>query len=162
MQGAMWLGSQNNPFKQPEAGDFQLTDVFSVFHLMVDGEKMSKSRGNFYSADQLIDEMGYDADQIRYFLCTLGLAEKPSNFDFNTFNERNKFLAGPMNAAIEKPISAVHTRFEGKIPAGKLIEKIEGYIGPDGGFAELETETLRYINGMVIWIRKRQEHDRQN
>jgi methionyl-tRNA synthetase len=69
--------------------------------------------------------MGYDADQIRYFLCTLGLAEKPSNFDFNTFNERNKFLAGPMNAAIEKPISAVHTRFEGKIPAGKLIEKIE-------------------------------------
>ncbi len=125
MQGAMWLGSQNNPFKQPEAGDFQLTDVFSVFHLMVDGEKMSKSRGNFYSADQLIDEMGYDADQIRYFLCTLGLAEKPSNFDFNTFNERNKFLAGPMNAAIEKPISAVHTRFEGKIPAGKLIEKIE-------------------------------------
>jgi methionyl-tRNA synthetase len=125
MQGAMWLGSQQNPFKQPEAGDFQLTDVFSVFHLMVDGEKMSKSRGNFYSADQLIDEMGYDADQVRYFLCTLGLAEKPSNFDFNTFNERNKFLAGPMNAAIEKPISAVHSRFEGKIPAGKLIEKIE-------------------------------------
>ena len=49
--------------------------------------------------------------------------------------------------------------YEGR---AKLIEKIEGYIGPDGGFAELETETLRYINGMVIWIRKRQEHDRQN
>jgi methionyl-tRNA synthetase len=125
MQGAMWFGIQNDIHKQPVAGDFQLTDVYSVFHLMVDGEKMSKSRGNFYSANELIEEKGFDPDQVRYFLATLGLAEKPSNFDFNTFNERNKFLAGPMNAAIEKPISAVHTRFEGKVPEGKLLEKAE-------------------------------------
>jgi methionyl-tRNA synthetase len=125
MQGAMWLGSQENIHKQPEAGDFQLTDVYSVFHLMVDGEKMSKSRGNFYTANQLVEEMGFDPDQVRYFLATLGLAEKPSNFDFMTFKERNKFLAGPMNAAIEKPISAVHSRFEGKVPDGKLLEKAE-------------------------------------
>jgi len=125
MQGAMWFGIQNDIHKQPVAGDFQLTDVYSVFHLMVDGEKMSKSRGNFYSANELIEEKGFDPDQVRYFLATLGLAEKPSNFDFNTFNERNKFLAGPMNAAIEKPISAVHTRFEGRVPQGKLLEKAE-------------------------------------
>jgi methionyl-tRNA synthetase len=30
-----------------------------------------------------------------------------------------------MNAAIEKPISAVHSRFEGKVPEGKLLEKAE-------------------------------------
>ncbi|MCM2349392.1 MAG: class I tRNA ligase family protein [Bacteriovoracaceae bacterium] len=125
MQGAMWLGSQKDIHKLPAAGDYQLTDIFSVFHLMVDGEKMSKSRGNFYSADQLTEEMNYDPDQVRYFLATLGIAEKPSNFDFKTFIERNKFLAGPMNAAIEKPISAVHSRFEGKVPDGKLLEKAE-------------------------------------
>jgi methionyl-tRNA synthetase len=116
MQGAMWFGVKDN---------YTLTDVFSVFHLMVDGEKMSKSRGNFYSGDQLTQEMGYDPDQIRYFLSTLGIAEKPSNFDFNTFKERNKFLAGPMNAAIEKPISAVHSKFGGMVPDGKLLEKVE-------------------------------------
>jgi methionyl-tRNA synthetase len=116
MQGAMWLGVNDH---------YTMTDVFSVFHLMVDGEKMSKSRGNFYSADQLTEEMGYHPDQIRYFLATLGLADKQSNFDFATFNERNKFLAGPMNAAIEKPISAVHSKFEGRVPAGKLLEKAE-------------------------------------
>ena len=121
----MWFGSQKDIHKQPEAGDFQLTDVYSVFHLMVDGEKMSKSRGNFYTANQLVEEMGFDPDQVRYFLATLGLAEKPSNFDFVTFKERNKFLAGPMNAAIEKPISAAHSRFEGKVPEGKLLEKAE-------------------------------------
>jgi methionyl-tRNA synthetase len=125
MQGAMWFGSQKNPHSQPQKGDYQLTDVYSVFHLMVNGEKMSKSRGNFYSGDQLIEEMGFDPDQVRYFLSTLGLPEKQSNFDFETFKERNKFLAGPMNAAIEKPISAAHSRFEGKVPEGKILEKAE-------------------------------------
>jgi methionyl-tRNA synthetase len=116
MQGAMWLGVKDN---------LSMTDVYSVFHLMVNGEKMSKSRGNFYSADQLTEEMGFDPDQLRYFLSTLGLSDKPSNFDFETLKERNKFLAGPMNAAIEKPIAAVHSKFEGKVPAGKLLEKAE-------------------------------------
>lgn len=116
MQGAMWLGVKDG---------YTLTDVYSVFHLMVNGEKMSKSRGNFYSADQLIHEMGFDADQVRYFLSTLGLADKQSNFDFETFKERNKFLAGPLNAAIEKPISAAHAHYGGKVPDGKLLEKYE-------------------------------------
>lgn len=116
MQGAMWFGVNDN---------YTLTDVYSVFHLMVNGEKMSKSRGNFYSGDQLTEEMGFDPDQVRYFLSTLGLADKQSNFDFETFKERNKFLAGPMNASIEKPISAVHSRFDGKVPAGNLLEKAE-------------------------------------
>jgi methionyl-tRNA synthetase len=125
MQGAMWLGQQTNLHQLPGPTDYQMSDVLSVFHLMVNGEKMSKSRGNFYSADQLIHEMGYDADQVRYFLATLGLAEKPSNFEFSTFHERNKFLAGPMNAAFEKPLSAAHSRFEGQVPAGELLEKVQ-------------------------------------
>ncbi len=114
MQGSMWLGVNDG---------YTMTDVLSVFHLMVNGEKMSKSRGNFFTGDQLLEK--YDGDQVRYFLCTLGLADKQSNFDFSTFDERNKFLAGPMNAAIEKPISAAHAHYDGKVPDGKLLEKVE-------------------------------------
>lgn len=114
MQGAMWIGVNDN---------FTLTDVYSVFHLMVNGEKMSKSRGNFILADQLTEDLGYDPDQVRYFLSTLSLAEKQSNFDFETFNERNKFLAGPLNAALEKPIAACQSKFGGVVPNGKLLEK---------------------------------------
>jgi methionyl-tRNA synthetase len=125
MQGALWLGSQENPNRLPNAGELQLTDVFGCFHLMVDGEKMSKSRGNFFTGDQLLEEKGYHPDQVRYFLALLSLPEKSSNFDFNTFNERNKFLAGPLNAAFEKPIAAVHSRFNGVVPNGKLLEKAE-------------------------------------
>ncbi len=116
MQGAMWLGVNDN---------WTMTDVYSVFHLLVNGEKMSKSTGNYYTADQLTEEMSFHPDQLRYFLSTLGLADKQSNFDFETLKERNKFLAGPMNAAIEKPISAVHSRFDGLVPDGKLLEKAE-------------------------------------
>jgi len=123
MQGAMWFGTQKDVFRQPLAGELQMTDIFANFHLQIDGQKMSKSIGNFYTGDQLIEEMGYDSDQIRYFLAILSLPEKNSNFDFETFKERNAFLAGPLNAAFEKPISACHKQFEGKVPSGNLIGK---------------------------------------
>ncbi|MBU6154052.1 MAG: class I tRNA ligase family protein [Bdellovibrionales bacterium] len=125
MQGALWIGSQDDPSHLPKEGDLQMTEILSCFHLMVGGEKMSKSRGNFYTGDQLLDEKGYDADQIRYFLSLLTLPEKSSNFDFAALDERNQFLAGPMNAAFEKPISACHSKFDGKVPEGKLNEKVQ-------------------------------------
>jgi methionyl-tRNA synthetase len=38
----------------PLPGQLPLTDIVSAFHLMVSGEKVSKSTGNFYSGDQLL------------------------------------------------------------------------------------------------------------
>lgn len=124
MQGAMWLGTQSDPHRMPVAGELQLTDIIGCCHLRVSGEKMSKSRGNFYTGDQLIDSKGYTADQIRYYLALLDLSAKPADFDFAALDERNRFLAGPLNAAFEKPISAAHSKFEGKVPEGKLIDKV--------------------------------------
>ncbi|MHC4917880.1 MAG: methionine--tRNA ligase, partial [Planctomycetota bacterium] len=125
MQGAMWLGAQADPMRMPVAGEYQMTDIVGSFHLMVSGEKMSKSKGNFHTGDELLDEMGYDADQVRYYMALLGLAKGQSDFDFGTLKERNKFLAGPMNAAFERPISAAHSKFGGRVPEGKLIGKVE-------------------------------------
>ncbi|MBX3017579.1 MAG: class I tRNA ligase family protein [Bdellovibrionaceae bacterium] len=124
MQGSMWLGHKNDPQQLPQRGDLQMTEVLSCYHLQVNGEKMSKSKGNFYTGDQLL-EMGYGPDQVRYYLAMLSLAVKASNFDFEHFKERNKFLAGPMNAAFEKPISACHSKYGGQVPEGKLIGKAE-------------------------------------
>ena len=122
MQGSMWLGHKNNPQELPQKGDLQMSEILSCYHLMVNGEKMSKSTGNFYTGDQLI-EMGYSPDQVRYYLANLSLPVKASNFDFEHFAERNKFLAGPLNAALEKPISACHSKFGGVVPEGELIGK---------------------------------------
>jgi len=142
MQGTMWLGQNKDPQKLPDKNDLQMTEVLSVYHLMVNGEKMSKSKGNFYTGDQLL-EMGYSPDQIRYFLAMLSLPVKASNFDFEQFKERNKFLAGPMNAAFEKPISACLSKFDGKIPEGKLIGKAEA-------------ETLKIVQ---LYLRSMQKGD---
>ena len=125
MQATLWLGSQNNPKQMPQQGDLQLTDVFGSFHLQINGEKMSKSTGNFFTGDQLLDEMNYDSDQVRYYLALLSLSEKSSNFDLEHFKERNKFLAGPLNAALEKPISACIKKFDSVVPEGKLMEKAQ-------------------------------------
>lgn len=125
MQAAMWIGSQEQTNRLPIKGELQLTDIFSSYLLQVNGEKMSKSRGNFLTADELLETHGYTADQIRYFLAILSLSEKASNFDIEVLKERNKFLAGPLNAAFEKPISACHSKFNGKIPKGELIGKTE-------------------------------------
>jgi len=125
MQGAMWLGTQQDPLRGPVKGEWQMTDIFSSYHLQINGMKMSKSKGNFFTGDQLIDELGYDPDQIRYFLSILSLTEKNSNFDEETLKSRNAFLAGPLNASFEKPISACHSKFAGIVPSGKLIGKTE-------------------------------------
>jgi methionyl-tRNA synthetase len=125
MQGAMWLGMQADPHRLPIKGELQLTEILGCFHLLVSGEKMSKSKGNFFTGDQLLEEKGFDADQIRYFLALLGLPDKPSDFDFAQLDARNKFLAGPLNSALERPISAAHSKFGGEVPGGELIDNVE-------------------------------------
>ena len=122
MQGAMWLGTQSDPHRMPEPGELQLTEILGCFHLLVGGEKMSKSRGNFLTAAGLLAD--YDVDQVRYYLALLGLSRRQSNFDLESFQARNRFLAGPMNAAFEKPIAAAHSKFGGLVPGGVLDEKV--------------------------------------
>ena len=124
MQCAMWISMQEDIGKPPAKGDLQFTEVFGCHHLQINGNKMSKSTGNFFTGDELIHDNKYDADQIRYFLATLDLINNSSNFSIEALEERNKFLAGPMNAAFEKPISACHSKFGSVIPKGEIHEKI--------------------------------------
>jgi methionyl-tRNA synthetase len=126
MQGAMWFGTQADKSRMPIEGELQLSDIYPVYHLQVNNQKMSKSTGNFILADELIKEKGYSADQVRYFLSILSIHKTQSNFDFETFDDRNKFLAGPLNAAFEKPISAANKKFDGVVPDGKLVGKVAG------------------------------------
>jgi methionyl-tRNA synthetase len=137
MQGAMWLGSQVDATRMPVPGERQMTDVLAVFHLLVNGEKMSKSRGTFILANDLLDK--YAPDQIRYHLAHLGLADKPSSFELEKLDERCAFLGARMSSAFERPIAAAVSKFDGKVPAGTLIEDAE----------ELTTRMVaRYVKAM--------------
>lgn len=124
LQGALWLGSQQTqpPSLEP-INELQLTDVYANCHLQINNEKMSKSTGNFYSGDQLLQEYGFKADHLRYYLSQLSLPKKQSNFDIEQLKEKVEFLANPMNAAFERTISAAHSKFDSKVPSGQLIGK---------------------------------------
>jgi methionyl-tRNA synthetase len=139
MQGALWLGTQDDPLRQPRLGDFQFTDIFGSSLLMVGADKMSKSLGNSVTGDNLLNERGYTADQIRYYLALMSLPEKPANFDFSALDERNRFLAGPINSAFERPISACHSKYGGKVPSGALSDKV---------VAETARMIQRYLRSM--------------
>jgi len=82
-----------------------MTDVFGCFHLRVGGEKISKSRNNFYTGDQLLDEKGYAADK---FATTWLSSACRTNFGLRLRQARRpqQVPGGSMNAAFERPISA--------------------------------------------------------
>ena len=59
-------------------------------HLLVDGEKMSKSKGNFYTLRDLL-EKGYDPLAIRYLLLSMSY-RKQLNFTFERLKEAQAAL----------------------------------------------------------------------
>ena len=59
-------------------------------HLLVDGEKMSKSKGNFYTLRDLL-EKGYDPLAIRYLLLSMSY-RKQLNFTFERLREAQAAL----------------------------------------------------------------------
>lgn len=63
---------------------------FHIIHLIVDGEKMSKSKGNFYTLHDLI-EKGYSSRSVRYALITTHY-RKPLNFTFDLLKQADSSL----------------------------------------------------------------------
>ena len=63
---------------------------FHVTHLLVDGGKMSKSLGNFYTLGDLV-EKGYDASQVRFVLAN-GHYRKSLNFLLSALDEAQSTL----------------------------------------------------------------------
>jgi cysteinyl-tRNA synthetase len=97
-------------------------------HLVVNGQKMSKSKGNIYYTDTLLKQ-GYDRDQIRFFLI-YGHYRKKLNYSdqamrlaadrLNLFKERLKILdrrAGqhPGARADGKAMARIKVIFTGKM-----------------------------------------------
>jgi cysteinyl-tRNA synthetase len=82
------------------------------YHLVVNGQKMSKSKGNIYYTDTLLDQ-GYDRNQIRFFLI-YGHYRKKLNYSeqamrltadrLNAFKERVRALKGRVGRNSDTPV----------------------------------------------------------
>ncbi|MBI2651012.1 methionine--tRNA ligase [Candidatus Woesearchaeota archaeon] len=106
--------------------EFNLPDDIIVHgFLTVNKEKMSKSRGTFFTAKDFLEK--YDAEHLRFYYANV-LSKKLADIDlnFNDFKERiNNELAGNLGNFCYRIISFVNKNFNGEI---KGIDKNESLI----------------------------------
>jgi cysteinyl-tRNA synthetase len=89
-------------------------------HLHVNGQKMSKSKGNIYYTDTLI-EQGYDIGEIRFFLI-YGHYRETLNY-----SDRNMRLAADKLRTLREIVNAVKGRADRKVDIdGGLAGKMRG------------------------------------
>ncbi len=109
---------------------------FHVTHLLVDGGKMSKSKGNLYTLSDL-EQRGYSADEVRYVLL-MGHYRQQLNFTFDSLKTAH--------AALKRIAKAV-TRQMAQHPQLKPLSYEESvaesrHAASDGGIFQSAWESL--------------------
>jgi len=88
-------------------------------HLLVDGEKMSKSKGNFYTLRDIL-EKGYDEKQIRYHLISAHYRSK-LNFSLKKLDESKQALER-IQSTLTRVMSQI--QFQWKKIDGNLVSRL--------------------------------------
>jgi cysteinyl-tRNA synthetase len=149
-------------------------------HLLVDGEKMSKSKGNFYTINDLI-EKGYRGYEIRYSLIASHYRQ-PMNFTveglegdtkaiqrIRSLRKRLEEQGGEASSEVEMPdLEEARRAFDARIDddinvsgaLGVLHETVRtlGRVDPRGGQATLALQFLEHCDQIlgVIFVEEEQ------
>lgn len=154
--------------------------VYGHGWLVVDGDKMSKSKGNVVDPNLLIDEFG--ADAIRYFLLREINLGQDGNFSRDALIKRiNSDLANDIGNLLHRTLSMVAKYRAGIVPPAAQQDEIGGRLVADGEntVAEYEksmesyalSDTIKlvwsfigrankYIDESQPWVLARDEADR--
>jgi methionyl-tRNA synthetase len=102
--------------------------IFAHGWWTVDGEKMSKSRGNVVDPNKMVDEFG--ADAFRYFL----LREVPFGYDGDFSRNAlvgriNSELADDLGNLLSRSLTMIERFADGVIPQAKLTRDLNNRIG---------------------------------
>lgn len=112
---ALLMGLNNN---------YRLPDyIVSSAYVNLNNEKMSKSTGNLITVNELLNM--FDSDTIRFYFSFKG----PETSDINCSIDdivmtHNKFLVGMLGNFVNRNLSFISKKFDGKIVVGKIDEDI--------------------------------------
>lgn len=105
--------------------NYRLPDeIISSEYVNVNGEKMSKSKGNFVSVKELLEK--YPVDLIRFYFSVKGPEKRDMNFieqDLIHFN--NKVLVGGLGNFINRNLSFLNKKCDGKVPQRLISDQLQ-------------------------------------
>ena len=113
---SLLLASEEN-YKLPDR-------IISDEYLTIEGEKLSKSKGNYISIRELLDK--YPSDVIRYYLIINDPDKRDFNFTFNGFiNSINSELLGKWGNFINRTLVFINKSFSGKLEESIIDEDVK-------------------------------------
>jgi methionyl-tRNA synthetase len=125
--------------------------IFAHGWWTVDGEKMSKSRGNVVDPNKMVDEFGIDA--FRYFL----LREVPFGYDGDFSREAligriNSELADDLGNLLSRSLTMIERFAGGVIPQAKASQNLNDKAGEVVARAYVHLERLEFGKALeAIW-----------
>ena len=118
---AMRIGL-NNEYKLPEF-------IPTRGHLILQGEKFSKSRGIYIGLREFINE--FPSDYLRYYLARITPYDQSDvNFDWDDFQVKiNNELVASIGNFIHRTLTFINSKFEKRIPSpGEMSEVDKKFI----------------------------------
>jgi len=112
---ALLMGLNNN---------YRLPDyIVSSAYVNLNDEKMSKSKGNLISVNELLES--YDSDTLRFYFTFNGPELKDTSCSIeDLIQSHNKFLVGVLGNFINRNLSFVAKKFDNVITEGTIDDKI--------------------------------------
>lgn len=104
--------------------NYRLPDyIISSAYVNINNEKMSKSKGNLISANELLDN--FESDTIRFYLTFNGPEKNDINCSMDDIAQvHNKFLVGTIGNFVNRNLSFINKKFDGVITSGKIDPEI--------------------------------------
>ena len=104
--------------------NYNLPDyIISSAYVNLDNEKMSKSKGNLITANELLEM--FDSDTIRFYFSFKGPETNDMNCSLSDIIQtHNKFLVGILGNFVNRNLSFINKKFEGKITEATIDENI--------------------------------------
>ena len=105
--------------------NYRLPDkIISDEYITIEGEKLSKSKGNYITLRHLLDN--YPVDAIRYFFSINNPETRDFNFTYEGFiNSINGELLGKWGNFVNRTLQFINKSFDGKLNSNKADETIE-------------------------------------